>query len=363
MQKLRYQIPKLLSLSALGSFRLGGVWVALLAARGFSMVEIGVAEGVFHIASLLFEIPSGVISDVFGRKRSLVLGRLMGLISSLLMVVSRGLPDVCLSLVFGAFSYNFESGAREALAYDSLKAQEQEARYLRYSATDMAIYRVGGASSSLLAGFSLMLGYRIANMLDAIMDFLCMLVALTLKEVRLEPIQDMDRAGTRIARCVRESIGFLLTQKRARRIMLANAFAGAISILLSFFLQAQLPLAGLKHAYLGPALFIIGLGGAAGSRFALRAAKIRYAHLYALCLGGTLLGLWLGISGLPLMMIAGGFIAGAFDDLLQVRTDALLNDQFPSSQRATLVSVSSLCFSLVMIVLSPLAGWMFDCLH
>lgn len=61
-------------------------------------------------------------------------------------------------------------------------------------------------------------------------------------------------------------------------------------------------------------------------------------------------------------MIAGGFAANVFDDLLQVRTDALLNDQFPSSQRATLLSVSSMCFSLVMIVLSPLAGAFFDML-
>ena len=360
MQKYRYQIPKLLCLSALGSFRLGGIWVALLAARGFSMAEIGIAEGVFHIASLLFEIPSGVISDVFGRKYSLVLGRLMGMISSLLMVVSRGLAGVCLSLVFGALSYNFESGAREALAYDSLKAQAQEERYLRYSAADMAIYRVGGASSSLLAGLSLLLGYKTANLLDAAMDFLCMLVALQLKEVRLDPVQDQACPRERIMRCVRESIGFLVSQAGARRIMLANALAGAISILLSFFLQAQLPLAGLKNAYLGPALFIIGLGGAAGSRFSLKTAKIRYAHLYALCFGGVLLGLLMGVSGWPLMMILGGFAAGAFDDLLQVRTDSLLNDQFPSSQRATLVSVSSLCFSLVMIVLSPLAGMMFD---
>ena len=363
MSKYPYQIAKLLGFSALSSFRLGGVWVALLAARGFSMVEIGVAEGVFHIASLLFEIPSGVISDVFGRRRSLVLSRLMGMISSLLMVVSSGLADVCLALVFGALSYNFESGAREALAYDSLKAQGREERYLRYSAADMTIYRVGGASASLMAGLSLLLGYRIANLLDAAMDFLCLLLALGLEEVRLEPVCPRESARRRIARCVRESVGFLRTQAAARTIMLANAFAGAISILLSFFLQAQLPLAGLESAYLGPALFIVGLGGAVGSRFALRTAKIRYAHLYMLCLGGTLLGLAMGVSGRPLVMIAGGFAAGAFDDLLQVRTDSLLNDRFPSSQRATLVSVSSLCFSLVMIVLSPLAGLLFDALH
>ena len=35
------------------------VWVALLAARGFSLWEIGLAESVFHVVSLLCEVPSG----------------------------------------------------------------------------------------------------------------------------------------------------------------------------------------------------------------------------------------------------------------------------------------------------------------
>ena len=105
---------------------------------------------------------------------------------------------------------------------------------------------------------------------------------------------------------------------------------------------------------------MIGLGGALGSRLALRSAKLRYEKLYMLCLCGVLAGFAMGASGLPLVMITGGFAAGMFDDLLQVRTDALLNDRFPSAQRATLVSVASLCFSLVMIALSPLAGWFFD---
>ena len=36
------------------------VWVALLAARGFSLWEIGLAEGIFHGVSLAFEVPSGM---------------------------------------------------------------------------------------------------------------------------------------------------------------------------------------------------------------------------------------------------------------------------------------------------------------
>lgn len=228
------------------------------------------------------------------------------------------------------------------------------------SLSALGSFRLGGVWVALLAGLSLAIGYKAANLLDAAMDLICLILALGLEEVTLEPAYHEKRALQRMLDCVRETVNFLIAQARARRIMLMNALAGAISILLSFFLQAKLPQAGLEGAYLGPALFVMGLGGAVGARFAEHSRGMRYIRLYGLCLGGVLLGLALGASGIPLLMIAGGFAAGAFDDLLQVRTNTLLNDQFPSSQRSTLVSVSSLCFSLVMIVLSPLAGMLFE---
>ena len=62
---------------------------------------------------------------------------------------------------------------------------------------------------------------------------------------------------------------------------------------------------------------------------------------------------WYGI------VAAGGFLAAAGDDALQVRTNAILQNMFPSEQRATLTSVESFTFSIIMIVLSPVAGFVF----
>ena len=59
-------------------------------------------------------------------------------------------------------------------------------------------------------------------------------------------------------------------------------------------------------------------------------------------------------------MIFAGFFAAVLDDFLEVRTDVLLNGMVPSGQRSTLMSVSSLCFSVIMIVLSPLLGALFS---
>ena len=44
------------------------------------------------------------------------------------------------------------------------------------------------------------------------------------------------------------------------------------------------------------------------------------------------------------------------DDALETLTGSRLNENLPSDQRATLISVSSMAFSLVMIALAPMAG-------
>lgn len=142
--------------------------------------------------------------------------------------------------------------------------------------------------------------------------------------------------------------------------MLWNAFVGAIATLLLFFLQAQLPLEGLSEGVLGPALFIMGLGGAAGAKLVQYFSEWKYRRISIVCVSGVFIGSLAVLTKSPLIMCMGGFFAALFDDFLQVRSDVLLNEMIPSSQRATLVSVSSFCFSIIMIILSPLVGWIFS---
>ena len=56
---IKRQINKLYTLTTVSYFRIAGAsWVALLALRGFSLLQIGILESIFHIASSCFEIPS-----------------------------------------------------------------------------------------------------------------------------------------------------------------------------------------------------------------------------------------------------------------------------------------------------------------
>ena len=64
------------------------VWVFFLLQRGFSLAQVGIAEGVFHIVSMCFEIPSGMVSDTIGRRRTLMLAGMVSAFGALFMIIS-----------------------------------------------------------------------------------------------------------------------------------------------------------------------------------------------------------------------------------------------------------------------------------
>ncbi len=359
MFKIKKQLSKLYTSSVLGNLSLTGAWVAILAARGYSLVEIGIAETVFHITSLIFEIPSGVLADVFGRKKMLIISAIMHMIGNVIMIMSDNLFMVCLSIAFMALTYNFSSGSGDALAYDSLKLAKQESRFEKYESNQLIIYRLCSGISTLCAGFALTIGHKLAYGADLIMCAMQIAVLVTLREVYVATPNTDVPIGKRLISCFKESFAFIKEVRKAIGLMLCNSFVGAVDILLLFFLQAKLPEKGIPEWGLGIALLFMEMGGIVGSRLILKLPKISYKWIFAISASLVLTGFIAEHSPFHLIMALGGFIAAVGDDALQVRTNAILQDMFPSEQRATLTSVESFSFSVIMIVLSPLAGFVF----
>lgn len=376
MLNIKKQISGLYLSSVLGNLSLTGAWVAILAARGYSLVEIGIAETVFHVTSLVFEIPSGVLADLFGRKRMLVVSSVMRNIGNLIMILSCNLGMVCASIAFFAMSYNFASGSGDALAYDSLKITKRESYYEKYVSNQLILYRLCGGISTLCAGLALSIGHKLAYGTDVLMGTVQIRILLSLREVRVwDGIDDDERSvdgrsadrktmvgsmWKEFAVCFLESLSFLKREKSTFFLMLCNSFVGAMDILLLFFLQAKLPETDMPGWALGFALLFMEMGGVLGAKLILVYKKLRYRSVFAIAASLVLLGVLVEHSGMYIVMALGGFIAALSDDALQVRTNAMLQERFPSEQRATLISVESFTFSMIMIVLSPLAGILFS---
>lgn len=366
MFHIKKQISNLYLSAVLGNLSLTGAWVAILSARGYRLVEIGLVEMIFHITSIIFEIPSGILADLFGRKRMLLVSSIMRMIGNVIMILSCNLWMVCVSISFHAMSYNFASGSGDALAYDSLKMAENELYFEKYSSNQLIIYRLCSGISTLCAGFALFIGYRLAYGTDILMGIIQMCVLLSLQEVYVEEkhLHSIKNKAVSFKKefitCFMESLSFLKREDFAVRILFCNSIVGAIDILLLFFLQSKLPVAGMPGWMLGLALFFMEIGGIVGAKIVFKFKKYRYKVLFVFVMLLVLSGVFLEHSQSYVIMMFGGFIAALGDDGLQVRTNTILQDMFPSKQRATLISIESFVFSVIMIVLSPLAGVFFS---
>lgn len=103
----------------------------------------------------------------------------------------------------------------------------------------------------------------------------------------------------------------------------------------------------------------MGIGAAIGAKVIEYFSNTRYRTICIVSILGVIIAFASLFTGNPWIVIVGGFIGSFFDNFLEVRTDVVLNDMVPSDQRATLLSINSFTFSIVMIVLSPIFGWIF----
>lgn len=83
--------------------------------KGLPLWQIGIVEGIFHICSFIFEVPSGAIADLFGCKNAIITGRILSILSAVVNLFANNIFIFSLSFVISALSYNLNSGSEEEL--------------------------------------------------------------------------------------------------------------------------------------------------------------------------------------------------------------------------------------------------------
>lgn len=338
------------------------VWVALLAARGFSLWEIGLAESVFHVVSLLCEVPSGMAADLLGRRKTLLSGGVLTVTCNLLMAFAPNLFTICLAMGLNALAMTMFSGTFTALVYDSLKTEGREDEYIQVSANSSQISMLANAIGSLASLLKRFLGFAGFYLLSAAFEGVST-AALALME---EPIVTESQASRekhplhalpeQFRQLVRDSLHVLHTCPMAVKLIASSAFISVPSYLTKMFLQQRLVELGWPTELLFLPLLLGGLACVAGTeigrRVSCRSMRRLYTACALLCGVGTLLvgtaPAWGGILG---MMLVQGVL-----EVYLLHESQKLNDAIPSDQRATLISVDGMAYSLLMIPASPLVG-------
>lgn len=338
------------------------VWVALLAARGFSLWEIGLAESVYHIVSLFCEVPSGMAADLLGRRKTLLSGGVLTVTCNLLMAFAPNLFTICLAMGLNALAMTMFSGTFTALVYDSLKTEGREDEYIQVSANSSQISMLANAVGSMASILNRFLGYAGFYLLNAAFGGISALANLLLAEPIVTAAQanrekhPLRTLPEQFRQLVRDSLHVLHTCPMAGKLIASSALISVPSYLTKMFLQQRLVELGWPTELLFLPLLLGGLACVAGTevgrRMRCRSMRRLYTACALLCGVGTLLvgaaPAWGGILG---MMLVQGVL-----EVYLLHESQKLNDAIPSDQRATLISVDGMAYSLLMIPASPLVG-------
>jgi len=95
--KLAANIPLFYVYSFLNSFILDrAIWMLFLVSQGFSLTEIALIESAYHCTIFLLEVPAGYVADRYGKRVSLLMAEVAGIMSSVLLGMRRSSwPGLC----------------------------------------------------------------------------------------------------------------------------------------------------------------------------------------------------------------------------------------------------------------------------
>ena len=330
------------------------IWMLFLAYRGMSLLQIGILESIFHINSLLMELPTGIVADRFGRKTSRVLGRFAALISTALMISSHSFWMFAVAFIFSSLSYNLESGAGDALIYDTLIELGDEKKYMRIKGLVEVCFQTARTSSLIIGGYLATINYELGYFISLVINILAIVAAFTFKEPNYkkeEPTQLMSFIGH-----IKGSVAVIKNNKQIfNYVMFIEGFS-LFHTTLYFYFQTFLKGKGYAETMIGGILAVASL---LSIFFSTRAHWFEGKFGRMTIIKTATIAAVIVFSGLVFTNYEIGFfiMMSCIDGVLFVAFSDYINQLIPSEHRATLLSFQAMVFSLLMIVYFPLFGF------
>ena len=116
-----------------------------------NLFEIGLLAAIFEVSILVFEIPTGLIADIFGRRISVILSAFVSLISGLVFILFPFLTGFIIAEIVSGLGETLRSGALDAWLVDSMKQEGKEEK-IKSALAQGTKFKTGGNLLGLILG-------------------------------------------------------------------------------------------------------------------------------------------------------------------------------------------------------------------
>jgi len=325
---------------------------------GISLAQVLFLNAWFFLCNFLFEVPTGTVADYLGRKVSLALGNVVGLVAALVYVSRPSFPVFMVAEAIFAIAYTLHSGADEALAYDSLKASGHPERAAHVLGR-MEAFKLGGIITGTLVGGFIASAYGLSAPMRAFVvpATVAFLIALTLREPPASAKQEPTRAS--YTRILVQGGRYFLGHKVVRLLAIELALTNALAWGLIWLFQPLLERSGVPLRFFGVvhALSCVGQILLLGNVVRLERwfGSTRRLLLGATFLAGGSFLLLASTRWMPLVIL--GIVLGFTSALPRIPLfSAYINHHIPSEQRATVLSFVSMVRTFAIVLINPIIG-------
>jgi MFS family permease len=344
-----------------------GINTIFLLDAGLNNFEAFAANACFTAGMVLFEIPTGVVADRWGRRASFLCGTLTlaattGLYVLLWQLHSAFVWWAIVSALLG-LGFTFFSGATDAWLVDALTATRFEGQLEGVFAHGQVVIGAMTLSGSVAGGYLAQLTNLGVPYLARAAILLGMFVValIMMHDLGFTPARG-DRPVAEMKKILNSSVEHGFKVPAVRAIMLAGMFSGGVGFYVFYALQPHLlnlwgdqeayGIAGLVAALVAGAQIVGGLL----TPWIRRAVKRRTSALLILessavailALIGLVGNFWV-VVGLIMLWALAAYAGGPI-------RQAFLNGMIPSEQRATILSFDSLLYNAGGTVAQPALG-------
>jgi MFS family permease len=218
--------------------------------RGMSVQMVVYTEILYAATVVLFEIPSGILSDKFGRKRLLALYNAFAAAELILLLFAYSFWQFALAIILAGIGKAFSSGSENALLYDSLltagKQSDFEKIMGRVSAVDFTGSLIAALSGSLLAHY---LDFEFNYIISIFSMVVAFVLTLTIKEPPMVTKPESGLSGIR--QYAKQALIVFRSHPFVLAYCLTGAILGSCMIYLDEFWQIVLENIGIPVVFFG----------------------------------------------------------------------------------------------------------------
>ena len=357
--KLSSNIWKFYLLKALSIPFIVPIRILYLLSFGLSFAQIGFMELAAAIVIIILEIPTGVFADIIGCKNSRLIAYLLSILAFSLMSFGSTATIFIIGWAISGAADAFESGAQDALIFDTLKQLDREKDYLQLKSRFLLISTVSIIFGSIIGAQAYNLDHRLPWYLITLTIIISTLIFLTIKEpLNKSQSQSFRPQITQYFQSFKQSLSNLFVRQI---LILSIILTLPMYVFTTLLSQPYLTSRGFSVTSLGIVFaFITGISGLiAGFSDKIESKlKKRFAFLLVfISFSILLISLGLTKNQMAVIFVVGFYIIDNFKNII---IDNYLNQSISSDSRATILSLQSFLNNIVISVSFVFVGYFVD---